>query len=149
MDAVHGHWSTAPPAETTPEAESASNTLTNGAVIISCSDCSGGEAVAYIGGPPGGTLTFNVVTGSASTTTTIRIRYANADSAPRYATVTVNGVGHIVAFIPTGSDNTIFDSVLTTPLIEGSNAIEVSAYDGTWGEPYRIQIAEFMILTPQ
>jgi hypothetical protein len=102
--------------------------------VISCSDCSGGEAVGYIGGPSGGTLTFNGVTSDATTTTTLRIRYANADSTPRYATVTVNGVSHIVAFIPTGSDNTIFDSVLTTPLNEGSNKIEFSTYNGGWGE---------------
>ena len=102
--------------------------------MISCSDCSGGEVVGYIGGPSGGTLTFNGATSDAATTTTLRIRYANADSTPRYATVTVNGVSHIVAFIPTGSDNTIFDSVLTTPLNEGSNKIEFSAYDGGWGK---------------
>lgn len=139
MDAVHGHWSTGPPAEIAPEAESASNTLTNPAVVISCSDCSGGKAVGDIGGPPAGTLTFNGVTSQAATTPTIRIRYANADSTPRYATVAVNGVSHIVAFIPTGSDNTIFDSVLTTPLNKGSNTIEFSSYKAGWGKSYCVQ----------
>lgn len=127
-------WSNGP-SETSTEAEASTSTLANGAKTISCSGCSGGTSVGYIGGSPGGTLTFPSISSTVSTTTTIRIHYTNADSTQRYATVTVNGVAHIVAFIPTGDDNTPGTATLTVPLTSGSsNKIVFSAYNGGWGE---------------
>lgn len=127
-----GTWSGGP-SETTPEAESSSNVLTNGAVVQSCSGCSGSEDVGYIGGPPGGTLTFENISSTVATTTTIRIHYTNGDATQRYANVVVNGVTNVVAFLPTADGNTPGTSTLTVPLKSGTgNVIEFEAYDGGW-----------------
>lgn len=115
--------------------------LASGAVRLSCSACSNSTSVGYIGGPAvsgssvGGTLTFPAISSTVSTTTTIRIHHLNGDSTQRYATVLVNGVSHIVAFLPTGSSPGT--SVLTVPLNSGSaNVIEFEAYNAGWGESF-------------
>ncbi|TGO69254.1 hypothetical protein BOTNAR_0013g00260 [Botryotinia narcissicola] len=128
-----GTW-TAGPTETTPEAEASTNTLANGAITLTCSGCSGGVQVGYIGGPsPGGTLTMNGVSSSVATTTTIRIHHTNGDSTQRYANVVVNGVSHILAFLPTTDGNTPGTSVLTTALKSGTtNVIQFQAYNSGW-----------------
>lgn len=47
----------------------------------------------------------------------------------------VNGIDHIVAFVPTANDNTPGSSTLTVPLKDGAtNVIEFFAYDDGWGE---------------
>lgn len=84
-----------------PEAESSTNTLSNGAKALDCSGCSGTKDIGYIGGGPGGTLTFTNVTSSVATMSTIRVAYINGDKSQRYANVVVNGVGRILAFVPT------------------------------------------------
>ncbi|RDW67629.1 glycoside hydrolase family 43 protein [Coleophoma cylindrospora] len=127
-----GTW-TPGPSETTPEAEASSNVLTNGAVKQTCTGCSGGESVGYIGGSANGTLTFTGISSTVSTTTTIRVHHENGDSTQRYAVVTVNGVEKIVAFLPTTDGNTPGTSILTVPLLKGnSNVIEFAGYDGGW-----------------
>ncbi|KAH7400259.1 glycoside hydrolase family 43 protein [Cadophora sp. MPI-SDFR-AT-0126] len=126
-----GTWS-AGPSETTPEAESSTNTLANGAKSLACSGCSGTTDIGYIGGSPGGTLTFTNVTSSVATTSTIRIKYINGDSTQRYANVVVNGVGTVVAFVPTVG-STPLSSTLTVPLNKGVNTIRFEAYNGGWG----------------
>ncbi|PQE22970.1 Glycosyl hydrolase family 43 protein [Rutstroemia sp. NJR-2017a BBW] len=133
INAAAGTWSTAP-SETTPEAEASTNALASGAKIISCSGCSGSDSVGYIGGPsPGGTLTFNGISSSAATTTTLRIHHTNGDSTQRYANVIVNGVSNIVSFLPTTNDNTPGTSLLTTPLKSGtSNVIVFQSYNSGW-----------------
>jgi hypothetical protein len=134
LDVSAGTWTTGP-SETTPEAESSSNTLSGGAKVVSCSGCSGSESVGYIGGSSGGTLTFPNISSSVSTTTTIRIHYENGDSAQRFANVVVNGVSHVVAFVPTSDGETPGTSTLTVPLNSGSkNVISFEAYNGGWGE---------------
>ncbi|KAF4625053.1 hypothetical protein G7Y89_g13116 [Cudoniella acicularis] len=109
LDIAAGTWSVGP-SETTP------------------------EDVGYIGGPsPGGTLTFPDISSTVATTTTIRIKYLNGDSTQRYANVLVNGVTHVVAFLPT-IDGTPGSSTLTVPLNAGSkNVIEFEAYESGWG----------------
>ncbi|KAF7893925.1 hypothetical protein EAF00_007439 [Botryotinia globosa] len=128
-----GTWTTGP-TETTPEAEASTNALANGAITLTCSGCSGGVQVGYIGGPsPGGTLTMNGVSSSVATTTTIRIHHTNGDSTQRYANVVVNGVGHILAFLPTTDGNTPGTSVLTTALKSGTtNVIQFQSYNSGW-----------------
>ncbi|TVY80449.1 hypothetical protein LSUE1_G003570, partial [Lachnellula suecica] len=133
INAASGKWS-AGPSETTPEAETSANTISGGAKTVACSGCSGSTAIGYIGGSPGGKLVFPNISSTVSTTTTIRIHYTNADSTQRYATVVVNGVSNIVAFIPTPDDNTPGTATLTVPLKSGSaNVIEFGAYNGGWG----------------
>ncbi|KAG4437805.1 hypothetical protein IFR05_006692, partial [Cadophora sp. M221] len=120
------------PTETTPEAESSTNTLTNGARILDCSACSGGKSIGYIGGPPGGTLTFANVTSTVAGMTTIRIAYVNGDSTQRYANVSVNGVGGVVAFVPTVG-GTPMSSAWTVELKKGVNVVRFEGVNGGWG----------------
>ncbi|KAI0505928.1 carbohydrate-binding module family 35 protein [Xylaria bambusicola] len=130
-DVSAGTWAAAP-SESQPEAESA--TIANGARTLSCSGCSGGTSVGYIGGSAGGSVTFSGITSSASTRTSIRIRHLNGDSAQRFATVTVNGVGQKVAFLPTDGGSTPGTSVLNANLNSGSsNTVVITTTDGTWG----------------
>ncbi|KAI1332753.1 galactan 1,3-beta-galactosidase [Xylariaceae sp. FL0255] len=126
-----GTWA-AGPSETTPEAEAA--TLAGSAVVMSCSGCSGGKDVGYIGGPsPAGSVEFTGVTSDATTTTSIRIKYLNGDSSPRYATVTVNGVSQKIAFLPV-SGGSPSSSVLNANLNSGSaNTVTITTTDGTYG----------------
>ncbi|PYH92254.1 glycosyl hydrolase family 43 protein [Aspergillus ellipticus CBS 707.79] len=128
-----GPW-TAGGTETTNEAESSSNTLSNGATVISCSGCSGSESVGWIGGPDNGTLEIRNVTSDASTTTTIQIRFENGDSTQRYASVAVNGVSQVVAFLPSDNGNTPATSVLNAQLESGDgNVVVFSAYEEGYG----------------
>ncbi|KFY72182.1 hypothetical protein V499_07649 [Pseudogymnoascus sp. VKM F-103] len=125
-----GTWSPAP-AETVTEAEAKTNTLTGSAIIVSCSGCSGYQAVGWLGGSGNGALKFPSIASSASTTTTIRIQQENGDTEQRYGNVTVNGVSNIVAFLPSRNGNTPGTSVLTVPLKKGSaNVIKFEAYNG-------------------
>ncbi|WP_033342999.1 DUF4832 domain-containing protein [Catenuloplanes japonicus] len=64
------------------EAEAAGNTLTGGALVASCSGCSGSAKVGYLGN--GATLTFN---GLAGGTRTVTVYYASAVT----RTATING----------------------------------------------------------
>lgn len=127
-----GAW-TVGPTENDPEGESA--TLANGAVVVTCSGCSGGEAAGYIGGSSGGTVTFSNVPSSASTTTTIRVKYENGDGTPRYANVTCGGVEHNLAFLPTASGNgSPGSSVVQCAMASGSaNTVVIGQSDGSYG----------------
>jgi len=75
----------------------------------------------------------NIDSSATSTDTTISIAYANGDSTQRYAAVLVNGVQHIVAFLPSGGGGDVATSVLTVPLNQGSgNVIEFEGWDDGW-----------------
>lgn len=125
-----GTWSAAP-STTSYEGESSSNTISGGAKTVSCSGCSGGTALGYIGGPSGGTLVFHNVQSSATTTSTLQIYYANGDAATRYATVTVNGVAHEVAFVSTGTGQSVIPAVVTVNLNSGTgNTITIAGVGG-------------------
>ncbi|PMD28949.1 carbohydrate-binding module family 35 protein [Hyaloscypha variabilis F] len=132
LDISAGTWKSAP-AESSFEAEDASNTISNGAKVADCAGCSGAKDVGYVGGKPDGTLTFPDVSSSVSTNTTIRIHYVNGDKSQRFANVVVNGVANIVAFLPT-TGTTPGASTLTVPLKGGSaNVVTFEAYNGGWG----------------
>ncbi|GFF31310.1 hypothetical protein IFM46972_03196 [Aspergillus udagawae] len=130
---LQGTW-TPGPAETTPEAESSTSVLSNGAKAVSCSGCSGSQAVGWIGGPSGGTLKIVGVESSASTRSTIRVKYENGDSSQRYATVSVNGKTQVLAFLPSGGGDTPASSTLHVDLNSGSgNTVTFSAYGQGYG----------------
>lgn len=130
---LQGTW-TPGPAETTPEAESSTSVLSNGARVISCSGCSGNQSVGWIGGPSDGTLQIVGVQSDASTTSTIRVKYENGDSSQRYATVNVNGISQVLAFLPSGDGNTPASSTLHVQLQSGSsNTVTFSAYQQGYG----------------
>lgn len=128
---LQGTW-TPGPTETNPEAESSTNALSNGARVISCSGCSGGMAVGWIGGPSDGTLRIVGVESSASTRSTIRVKYENGDSSQRYALVSVNGKTQVLAFLPSGGSPA--SSTLHADLQSGSdNTVTFSAYAQGYG----------------
>ncbi|RHZ52904.1 glycosyl hydrolase family 43 protein [Aspergillus thermomutatus] len=130
---LQGSW-TVGPAETTPEAESSTSVLSNGAKVLSCSGCSGSKSVGWIGGPSDGTLQIVGVESSASTTSTIRVKYENGDSSQRYATVSVNGKAQVLAFLPSGGGNTPASSTLHVELESGSaNTVTFSGYGDGYG----------------
>ncbi|KAL3418078.1 glycosyl hydrolase family 43 protein [Phlyctema vagabunda] len=132
LNIAAGTWSPGP-SETTPEAESSSNLLSNGAVTQACTSCSGSKSVGYIGGSPGGSLTFRNISSTTATTSTIRIHHANGDASQRYANVIVNGVTYVTSFLPTGGENTPGTSALTVPLKAGTgNTIEFRALGSGW-----------------
>lgn len=135
LDPQHRGWNLEIGAtENSFEAEDATNTISNGAKTVECTNCSGTKNVGYIGGKPGGTLTFPNVSSSVATNSTIRIRYLNGDKSQRFANVVVNGVANVVAFLPT-SGTTPVTSALTVPLRAGSaNVVRFEAYNGGWGE---------------
>jgi hypothetical protein len=128
-NSVYGNFSTY-------EAESSSNTLAGGAVVQTCSGCSGGRNVGYIGN--GGTLRFNGVTVSTSGTHRLVISYIDGDTSTygigtyRNASISINGgTAFTVAFPATGDWNEMVTLVLSIPLNAGSNTIlfsNTSAY---------------------
>jgi len=80
---------TPPPLATSYEAESPANTLAGGAVVQTCSTCSGGKKVGFVGN--GGTLTFTSVNAVSSGTYQVTIAYCDGSATGRQATVSVNG----------------------------------------------------------
>lgn len=112
---------TPPPAATPYEAESPANTLAGGAVLQTCSTCSGGQKVGFAGN--GGTLTFNGVTATSSGTYQVTIAYCSGD--PRPAMVSVNGgTPQALSFPSTGSFSTVGTMTVPLPLTAGTNKIE-------------------------
>jgi hypothetical protein len=107
------------------EAESSSNTLAGGAVVISCSACSGGARVGYIGA--GGTLTFNQINVASAGSYPVVFAYTQAESSSLTGDISVNG-GPVqaVGFANTGSFDTPANKTVTLNLAAGSNTIEIS-----------------------
>lgn len=102
------------------EAESGGNTLTGGAVVASCTACSGGSKVGYIGNNLG-TLSVNGVDGGAGGSTTITIYYTSAVA----RTAVVNGQS--VSFPATADWETVGSVTITRTLSAGtSNSITFS-----------------------
>jgi hypothetical protein len=112
---------TPPPTATSYEAESPANTLAGGAVFQTCSTCSGGQKVGFVGN--GGTLTFNGVTAATSGTYQVTIAYCSGD--PRPAMVSVNGgTPQALSFSSTGSFSTVGTMTVPLTLTAGTNTIE-------------------------
>ncbi|KAL2267908.1 hypothetical protein VTJ83DRAFT_5185 [Remersonia thermophila] len=118
-------------AETTYEGERAS--YGGRARTVDCSRCSGSKAAGYIGGPDRGTVTFTGIRSDVDGLTTIRIKFMNGDSTPRYAWVRVNGdAGRKVAFLTARGDPA--SSTLHVHLRRGnSNTITFEGWNGGWG----------------
>ena len=127
---VGGAWS-GPPEEGSYEGEK--GTYAAAAKDVSCSGCSGSKAAGYIGGSDQGKLTISGVKSNKDVLTTIRVKFMNGDSKPRYADVTVNGGQKTrLAFLPNGADPA--SSVLNVKLNSGSsNTITVEGVNGGWG----------------
>ncbi len=114
-----------PPLATSYEAEAAANTIAGGAGVTSCSTCSGGEKVGFVG--EGGTLTFNGVSVPSAGTYQVTIAYLDGSATGRQADVTVNGgTAQSVQFTPTGSFSTVGTMTIPLALTAGTNTIEFS-----------------------
>ncbi|KAH8904519.1 glycoside hydrolase family 43 protein [Coniochaeta sp. PMI_546] len=122
-------WAT-PPEETSYEGEKA--TYSGGTKDVSCSGCSGGKAAGYVGGDNAGKVSFSGIRSDAGGLTTVRIKYNNGDSKPRYAQVTVNGGSPVkIAFEPNSGDPA--SSSLNVELKTGSaNTIVIEGVSGGW-----------------
>ena len=115
-------------ASTTYLAASSANTLAGGAVVQSCSACTGGQKVGYVGNGSG-TLTYNNVDVNAAGVYPVQIVYCDGTSGDtgRSATFTVNGVVvQTNVFTPTGSFATPGTVTDYLPLQAGQNTIEIS-----------------------
>jgi hypothetical protein len=109
-------------------AAASANTLAGGAVVQSCSACTGGEKVGYVGNGSG-TLTFNDVDVSAAGVYPVQIVYCDGTSGDtgRSATFTVNGtVVQTNVFTPTGGSQHARHGDRLLPLKAGENTIEIS-----------------------
>jgi hypothetical protein len=114
-----------PPAAASYEAEAPANTLAGGASVQSCSTCSGGAKVGYVG--DGGTLTFNGVIAPSAGTYQVTIAYCDGSATGRQATISVNGAAaQTLSFTPTGSFTTVGTMTLALPLAAGANTIELA-----------------------
>jgi alpha-galactosidase len=107
------------------EAESSSNTLSGGAVVQTCSSCSGGKNVGYIG--KGGILQFNAVQTKLAGPQVVTIYYINGDSSARTATISTNGrPGISVIFPSTGGWSTVGSVKIAAYLTGHNNTLQFS-----------------------
>ncbi len=113
------------------EAESSSNTLGGGAVVQSCSVCSGGKDVGYIG--KGGILRINTVNVSSAGSHRLVISYIDGDTSTygigtyRTADISINGGSSFTVNFPaTGDWNEIVTMNIAVTLKAGSNTITFS-----------------------
>jgi chitinase len=104
------------------EAESSANTLAGGARVASCSGCSGGSKVGYVGS--GGTLTFNTISVGTGGVYAVAIAYCDGSTSGRQATVSVNGgTAQTISFSPTGGFSTPGTKTVNLTLAAGTNTI--------------------------
>lgn len=103
------------------EAESPANTLAGRARVASCTPCSGGKKVGYVG-DSSGTLQFNDVMAATDGTATLAIRYASGSL--REASLSVNnGTPIPLSFASTGSYSTVGSKKVTVTLKAGKNTL--------------------------
>jgi hypothetical protein len=115
-------------ASITYEAESSQNTLAGGARIISCSNCSGGYRVGYIGlgsSNQNGTLQFNNINKADAGTYTLTLYYSNGSNSNKNEYISVNG-GSAIIFTgsPTGGFDKFATAGIAITLHGGENTIE-------------------------
>jgi alpha-galactosidase len=111
--------------------EAESGTLTGGANVQSCSGCSAGNQVGYLGGPTNGMVTIPV---NVSTTGnyTLTIYYCTAD--PRTIYVTPNNGNYTGINCPTSGGWATVDSInFDLPLNVGNNTIRLDNGQGGYG----------------
>jgi hypothetical protein len=113
------------------EAEAPQNTIANGAEVLDCSGCSGGQRVSYLGmrvknrTKIDGTLQINHVSKSTTGSYGLTIYYTNGASSSRSGYMSVNG-GPATVFdgSPTGSFSTVGTLNVVVSLNAGNNTIE-------------------------
>jgi len=117
---------TADAATATYEAEAAGNTLSGGAAVATCTDCSGGKRVRYVG-KGRGVLVFAVKADKAGAAK-VTISYTSGDA--RSARLSVNGGAEsTVSFPGTGGFGTVGTRKATVTLKAGANTLRFSNPD--------------------
>jgi alpha-galactosidase len=122
------------------EAEAATNTLAGQARISSCSACSGGKKVGFIG--KGGTLTFNGINAPSDGDYAVTIAYLNGPPS-RQAMVSVDGgAPQTLTSAVTTDFNTLGVMNLSLHLTGGANTIEFANPSANAPDIDRILVAE-------
>jgi len=117
---------TADAATATYEAEAAGNTLSGGAAVATCKDCSGGKRVRYVGKGKG-VLVFAVKADKAGAAK-VTISYTSGEA--RSARLSVNGgADTTVGFPGTGGFSTVGTRKATVTLKAGANTLRFSNPD--------------------
>jgi hypothetical protein len=131
INTITGQWSAVP--TTSYEAEASTNTLGGSAVIMNCSNCSGGKDVGYLGNNSG-TLQFNGVSAPHhSGTYLLTIYYANGDSAARTASISVNGATAIsYSFASSHGGNLVATLPIFVQLNQGNNNTIAFSNASSW-----------------
>jgi hypothetical protein len=112
-----------PPGPKSYEAEA--GTIAGGARISSCSACSGGQKVGFVGN--GGTLTFTGVTAPSDGDYRVTIAYLNGPPGRNALMAVDGGTPQPLSFTPTADFNTVGTMTVTAHLTAGStNTIEFS-----------------------
>jgi len=137
---------TAHAATNTYEAEAAEATRAGGARIASCSACSGGKKVGYVGNNSG-SLRFNGVTTGVAGPATVTIAYASGQT--RSAQLTVNGgTEQTIAFPTTGGFSKPGTLSVTVTLNAGGNTLRFGNRNG-WAPDFdKITVASASTPTP-
>jgi alpha-galactosidase len=104
------------------EAEAAGNTIAGGARTASCTACSGGKKVGYIGNGVANYVTVNGITESAAGSHTLTFTYLLNGSRTFY--ISVNGGPDIVENLTGTSFSTPVDASVTVNLNAGSNTVK-------------------------
>jgi hypothetical protein len=136
-----------PAGSTSYEAEASGNTLGGGAVVASCSACSGGQKVGYLGN--GGTLQFNAISASRAGAYTLTLYYVDG-SAGRTINMSVNGGAQVaIATHGTNDNNWNFVQSLTRTvnLNAGSHTILFSNASAYAADVDRIALAPVVSVT--
>jgi alpha-galactosidase len=110
--------------------EAESGTLSNGASLQSCAECSGGSQVGYLGGPSNGTVVVPVNV-SAAGLYNLTIYYSTAD--PRVIYVTPNNGNYTgISCPPSGGWSTVGSISMNITLNAGSNSIRLDNGAGNY-----------------
>jgi hypothetical protein len=104
------------------EAEASGNTVAGAAVIASCSACSGGKKVGYIGNGAANYVTINNINESAAGSYTLTVAYVLNGNRSFY--LSVNGGSDIQLALTGTSWSTPATTTLSVQLKAGSNSIK-------------------------
>jgi chitodextrinase len=111
------------------EAEASGNTLSGGAVVASCTGCSGGAKVGYLGN--GATLRINGIDGGTGGAKTVTVYYASAVA--RSFTIAANGGTATTVNAPATADwNTVGSVTATLTLNSGTGNTITIANPSNW-----------------
>jgi Alpha galactosidase A/Alpha galactosidase C-terminal beta sandwich domain/Carbohydrate binding module (family 35) len=100
------------------EAEASANTLAGGAKVATCTNCSGGKNVGYIG--KGGTLQFNNVNVSKAGSYVLSVSFVDGD-AGRTENISVNG-GAATPYVFMGTADANWNGVQVLKIVVSLNA---------------------------